>query len=101
MSWRYAVIDVLNRAKLRKAHGLAPADLANLLVELTQHAIVLQPVVTAPAPDPGDRHLLELLAAREDLVLVTGDKHLLDSDNAARILSPRLFVASWLEEASR
>lgn len=93
--------EVLNRAKLRKAHGLVPADLAILLVELTQHAIVLHPVAAAPAPDPGDQHLWELLAARGDLILITGDKRLLDSNEADRILNPKTFVTRWLGETGR
>jgi putative PIN family toxin of toxin-antitoxin system len=89
---------VLSRPHLRQAHGLAPEDVEALLVELTLHAIVLHPVAAAPAPDPGDQHLWELLAAREDLMLVTGDKRLLDSDKANRILSPKAFVADWQGE---
>lgn len=88
--------DILARPKLCKAHGLNPTERETLLVEIAQHAIVLRPVATHPAPDPGDQHLWELLAARRDLLLVTGDKLLLD-DPAMRpqLLTAEAFVASW------
>ena len=86
--------DVLNRAKLRKAHGLAPSDLQDLLVELTQLAMVLAPATGPAAPDPGDQHLWDLLAARDDLVLVTGDKLLSMSAWRQRIVTPQQFLAT-------
>jgi len=85
--------DVLTRVKLRKLHGLSVAEVEILVVELAQHAIVLQPVAAMPAPDPGDQHLWELLAARDDLILVTGDKRLLQSDLGIRISTPQQFLA--------
>ncbi len=84
--------DVLTRAKLRKLHGLSVTEVETLVVELAQHAIVLQPVAAIPAPDPGDQHLWELLAARDDLILVTGDKRLLQSNLGARISTPQQFL---------
>ncbi|GMV03403.1 MAG: hypothetical protein AMXMBFR52_30580 [Burkholderiales bacterium] len=51
------------------------------------------PVATSSAPDPGDQLLWELLAARVDLLLVTGDKRLLrDARMRARVVSPQTFV---------
>jgi len=85
--------DVLTRANLRRLHGLSVAEVEILVVELAQHAIVLQPVTAMPAPDPGDQHLWELLAARDDLILVTGDKRLLQSDLGIRISTPQQFLA--------
>ena len=84
--------DVLGRAKLRKLHGLSLDEIEALLVELAQHAIVLQPMAAPPAPDPGDQHLWELLAARSDLILVTGDKRLFASDMQGRVLTPGQFL---------
>ncbi len=88
--------SVLGRPLLRKAHGLSLGDLDLILVDLAQHAIVLAPVRTFHAPDRGDQHLWDLLAAREDLVLVTGDK-LLQQDRAMRhrIFSATAFVQRW------
>ena len=91
--------SVLGRPSLRKAHGLSVGELDVILVDLAQHAIVLAPVRTFHAPDPGDQHLWDLLAAREDLVLVTGDK-LLQQDRAMRhrIFSAAGFVQRCLSK---
>ena len=88
---------VLRRPSLRKAHGLSLDEVDRILVELAQHGIVLTPRPAPAAPEPGDQHLWELLAARESLVLITGDK-LLQQDVAmgTRIVSPAAFVERWL-----
>lgn len=85
---------VLVRPGLRKLHGLTVAEVETLLTDIAQHAIVLAPVATTPAPDPGDQLLWELLAAKSDLLLVTGDKLLLrHASMRGRVLSPSEFVA--------
>ena len=85
---------VLVRPNLRKLHGLTVAEVDAILTDLAQHAIVLTPVKASPAPDPGDQLLWELLAARADLLLITGDKLLLrDAGMQGRIVSPHTFVA--------
>lgn len=87
---------VLVRPKLCKLHGLSVAEIETILTDLAQHAIVLNPppLAAAPAPDPGDQLLWDLLAARADLVLVTGDKLLLeDSGMEGRVIAPQVFVA--------
>ena len=85
---------VLVRPNLRKLHGLTIAEVEAILTDLAQHAIVLEPVAAPPAPDPGDQLLWGLLAARVDLVLVTGDKLLLrDAGMRGRLISPQAFVA--------
>lgn len=84
---------VLVRPELRKLHGLTTSEVETLLTNLAQHAIVLTPVSAPPAPDPGDQLLWELLAARADLALVTGDKLLLrDVGMKGRVMSPKAFV---------
>ena len=86
---------VLVRPKLRKLHGLTVDEVEALLTDIAQHAIVLTPVDGPPAPDPGDQLLWDLLSARPDLRLVTGDKLLLrDTDMPGRVLSPADFAAS-------
>jgi predicted nucleic acid-binding protein len=88
---------VLRRPSLCKAHGLTPDELDVILVELAQHGIVLPPVPAPPAPDRGDQHLWDLLAAREDHLLITGDKRLQQDDMMGhRVLSPVTFVERWL-----
>lgn len=64
-----------------------------------RHAIVLTSVKTAAtplarlAPNPGDQFLWDLLASRADLVLVTGDKLLLqDKAMQPKVMLPRTFV---------
>ena len=87
---------VLVRPGLRRLHGLTVDELEAVLTDLAQHAIVLAPSVGAPsAPDPGDQLLWNLLAARADLLLVTGDKALLrDAGMQGRVISPGAFVTS-------
>lgn len=86
--------DVLSRPKLRKLHGLSADEIETVLTELALHAIVLTAAPAPPAPDSGDQHLWGLLAARNDLVLVTGDARLLESNDwPQRVHSPR----QWLE----
>jgi predicted nucleic acid-binding protein len=85
---------VLLRPGLRKLHGLVVTEIDTILTEIAQHAIVLAPAAGTPAPDPGDQFLWDLLAARPDLVLVTGDKLLLASSmGRARAMSPQAFVS--------
>jgi putative PIN family toxin of toxin-antitoxin system len=85
---------VLVRPDLRKLHGLTVAEVETILTELAQHAIVLTPVAAPLAPDPGDQLLWDLLAARADLVLVTGDKLLIeDAGMQGRVVSPYAFIA--------
>jgi uncharacterized protein len=84
---------VLVRPSLRKLHGLTVAEVETLLTDIAQHAIVLAPVAAPPAPDPGDQLLWELLAARADLLLVTGDKALQrDAGMQPHVVSPQSFV---------
>ena len=87
---------VLVRPKLRKLHGLTIAEVEAILTDLVQHAIVLNapPLAAPPAPDPGDQLLWDLLAVRLDLLLVTGDKLLLqDCGMQGRVIDPQEFVA--------
>lgn len=87
---------VLVRPKLCKLHGLTIAEVETILTDLAQHAIVLNPppLAAPPAPDPGDQLLWDLLAARADLLLVTGDKLLLeDYGMQGRVIAPQVFVA--------
>jgi predicted nucleic acid-binding protein len=87
--------SVLGRSGLRKRHGLKVDEIDILLTDFAQHAIVVVPTPGPPAPDRGDQLLWDLLAARADLLLVTGDLRLQqDRGMKARVLSPRQFVDS-------
>jgi uncharacterized protein len=84
---------VLVRPALRKLHGLKVTEVDMLLTDIAQHAIVLPPGVGAPAPDPGDQLLWDLLASKPDLLLITGDKALQRAAAMrSRVLSPQAFV---------
>ena len=84
---------VLVRPALRKLHGLAVAEVEALLTDIALHAIVLVPGVGSPAPEAGDQLLWDLLGARPDLLLVTGDKALQrDAAMQARVRSPQAFI---------
>lgn len=86
---------VLVRPPLRRLHGLSVADVERLLTVIARHAIVLAPEPGLPAPDPADQFLWDLLAARPDLLLVTGDKLLIRAaGQAGRVISAADFVAA-------
>ncbi len=88
--------SVLVRPRLCKLHGLSEAEIDVILVDIARHGIVLTPVRTAATPlaaDPGDQFLWDLLASRADLVLVTGDKLLLqDEAMQQRVILSQAFV---------
>jgi len=84
---------VLLRDELRKIHGLTGKEIDAILIELVRQAIILTPAPAQEAPDPGDQHLWELLAVRNDLLLVTGDKKLLqDAGMRGRVITPKKFI---------
>lgn len=87
--------EVLNRDKLRRQHGLDAPEVETVVTQLAQNATLLQPVSAPAAPDAGDQHLWELLAAGDALMLVTGDKRLHQADWAERIWTPH----AWLRQA--
>lgn len=87
---------VLERPSLRRLHGLTADEIETLVVALAETAIVLSPACAPSAPDPKDQFLWDLLAARADLILVTGDKPLFAvSLYVGRIITPRGFVETW------
>ena len=86
--------EVLARPNVCRLHGMAAEALATLVDDLARNATVIEPVPAAPAPDPGDQMLWELLAARADLVLVTSDKLLLrDRPMRGRVITPEAYLA--------
>jgi uncharacterized protein len=90
--------EVLARPKVRTLHRLTIGEIETLLTALAQHAIVMVPVAGPPAPDHGDQLLWDLLAARADLLLVTGDKRLiLDVGMRGRVVAPADFIADAMQ----
>lgn len=64
-----------------------------LLTELVANAIWRDPEPTAPAPDPGDTHLWELLQSCPGSILITGDRLLIDHPpDRASVISPRTYM---------
>jgi len=55
---------------------------------------MLEPIAaTARAPDPGDQFLWDLLAMRDDRLLVTGERRVLrDAGMRGRVIAQREFV---------
>jgi putative PIN family toxin of toxin-antitoxin system len=89
---------VLLRPKIAQRHGLAEAEVDDVLVELAANAIWREPPPSAPAPDRGDDHLWALLAAHENSILVSGDRLLQEKPPAAsQVISP----AAWVEAFAR
>lgn len=87
--------DVLARPEIMRLHGLTIPEVEAILTDIAQHAIVIDPQPADAAPDPGDQLLWNLLYARADLVLVTGDKLLLaDATMRGRVVSPRGYVGT-------
>ncbi len=83
---------VLVRPRIAALHALSADEVEILLTDIARHAIVL-PAGTATAvtraPDAGDQLLWDLLATRADLILVTGDKLLLqDPAMGHRVMLP-------------
>jgi len=87
--------SVLLRPHLRQLHRLTETEVDTLLLEIARHGIVLDAKpATQRAPDPGDQFVWDLLATRDDLQLVTGDKLLLqDLAMQPRTLTPSTCVA--------
>ena len=88
---------VLLRPKLCKRHGLSEDEIDAILTDIARHAIVLAPAsgpsMAPSAPDPGDQFLWNLLAARTDLLLVTGDQLLLQNEAMQpRVIAPLTMV---------
>lgn len=88
--------QVMARPKLRNLHGLDEQAIDVIVLELAQHAIVLNPAhapSASGAPDPGDQHLWDLLRAHDGVILVTGDLRLHGpSDLKSRVIAPKAFI---------
>jgi predicted nucleic acid-binding protein len=87
---------VLLRPRIQRLHGLSEAEVDVILTEIAINGI-LRELVPLPedavGPDPGDRHLWELLATTKEAVLVTGDRLLREHPPAlASVISPTRFV---------
>ncbi len=94
--------QVLLRRPIAALHGLNPEQVDVLLLRFARDGMVVEPPRSRrSAPDAGDSHLWDLLAARPEAVLVTGDALLLRRGTRGRVLSPRAFVEGWAPPGSR
>jgi len=83
---------VLLRPAIARRHGLTAREVDAVLTELVANARWREPASGPAAPDPGDGHLWALLG-RSDVVLVTGDRILLEKPPATgSVLSARSFL---------
>ncbi len=103
---RFAVCDallaeyreVLLRPKLKRRHLQDDEKVAAFIAQIAAGAIHIQTQPGPKAPDPGDQMLWDLLASRDDLQLVTGDRLLLkNSRMRGRVLTPEAFAVAWLQ----
>ncbi len=85
--------DVLTRAKIRSRHGLSDAQIDAILKEIVANAVIVE-VEREPASRlKGDHHLLRVLTASSNALLVTGDEQLKTRlSKGARVLTPREFI---------
>lgn len=85
--------SVLRRPRLVRLHGRSEEEIDRLLAELTANAIWREAPAGDSAPDANDNHLWALLASWAGSRLVTGDRLLVESAAAGRlVLTPRDFV---------
>ena len=88
---------VLRRPRIAARHRLADSEIDSLLTELVANSIWREVGAATSAPDPGDDHLWDLLAAEPGSVLVTGDELLLKRPpKRAAVISARRCVEALL-----
>ena len=87
--------QVLMRDRIRERHGLTTDQVDGVLTAIAANAMVREAVPSEEsAPDPGDQHLWDLLAATPSAVLVTGDTRLLESaPDHTTVMLPGAFIA--------
>lgn len=86
--------QVLARDRIRERHGLTMAQVDGILTAIAANAIVREPIPSKEtAPDAGDQHLWNLLAAVPNAALVTGDTRLLaDAPGHVSVMLPGTFI---------
>ncbi len=86
---------VLLRPKLLRLHGLDERQIDCFLTEISANAIwhEVPSDSTEQVPDPGDRHLWDLLATSPAAILVTGDRLLLENPpQQSSVISPASYA---------
>lgn len=88
---------VLLRSSVKERHQLTEPEVDAILEELVLNARLQAPPVDEPPwpTVPGDEHVLALLAASPEAVLVTGDRRLREAVASwCRVLTPAEFAAA-------
>ena len=89
---------VLLRPAIENLHGLSADQVDAILTVIAANAIIREPISSQAlqAPDRGDDHLWELLAAVPGAMLVIGDRVLLEQPpDFASVISHRTFTESF------
>lgn len=92
---------ILSRPKQVARLGFETARIEGYVTEFVSQAVTDEPRRAAQdCPDPTDQMLWDLLAARSDAILVTGEHLLQQSDHfPGRVRSPREFVEGYLADS--
>ena len=84
---------VLLRPKIRALHKVSENQVDVLLTEIVINAIVHEPPDAPDAPGRGDNRLWRLLHLQLCVVLITGDRRLIENPpQSASVRSPRAFI---------
>jgi predicted nucleic acid-binding protein len=84
---------LLTRERIRRKHGLPDHGIEEVMRRLIQDAVIINPPLAVSAPGPAERHAWALLLSDPESILITGDKLLITSPPAGRIvISPAVFV---------
>lgn len=90
--------EVLLRPKIRRRHGLSPAETDVILTEIAANATIVDIEPGGTKTRSQDLHLRRILAAAPAARLVTGDRSLAVSvGGKARVLTPKDFADSLPE----
>jgi len=85
---------VLLRPKLRQLHGLSAEGVETILAGLAQHATFIEPEPVELPENPGDAHVVSIIHAWPEALLITGDAAL------ARLVAnwaPTLTPTEWAQ----
>jgi len=87
--------EVLLRPKIRRRHGLSPAEIDVILTEIAANAVIVEVEPGGRRTRRQDEHLRRILAAAPAARLVTGDRRLAVSvDGEASAQTPKEFGES-------
>jgi uncharacterized protein len=87
--------EVLLRPKVRRRHGLSPAEIDVILTEIAANAVIVEIEPGGTRTRRQDQHLRRILAGAPAARLVTGDRRLAVSvGGETRVLTPKEFADS-------